>query len=156
MKILRNFSTSNGSIFKKLWGLKVEIISYNKKNASPFSFWGKQYSSGLQTAEKPWFLLFGWFVWYAWHLNYCKLIVWEANLAMHVSRCTLDARETKKCRLWWCTYIVLFVRINACETAKSWRRTAWLNGRMAERILTMKLMIDFGNDRKSRMIATRI
>ena len=30
-KLLRNFEGSNGSIFKKLWGLKVEEVSYKKR-----------------------------------------------------------------------------------------------------------------------------
>ena len=30
-KFLRNFETSNGSIFKKLWGLRVEVVSYKKE-----------------------------------------------------------------------------------------------------------------------------
>ena len=29
-KLVRNFEISNGSIFKKLWGLKVEVVSYKK------------------------------------------------------------------------------------------------------------------------------
>ena len=32
-KPLRNFETSNGPIFKKLWGLKVEVVSDKKKGA---------------------------------------------------------------------------------------------------------------------------
>ena len=30
-KLLRNFEGSNESIFKKLWGLKVEVVSYKKR-----------------------------------------------------------------------------------------------------------------------------
>ena len=31
-KLLRNFEGQIGSMFKKLWGLNAEVVSYNKKS----------------------------------------------------------------------------------------------------------------------------
>ena len=39
-KLLRNFEGSNGSISKKLWGLKVEIVSYKKERV--YSYLSRQ------------------------------------------------------------------------------------------------------------------